>query len=53
MNSPPTEDFKTNLALRVPVSLRQKITQRAHDQGKSLNQVLVDALEESFGDDAA
>ena len=48
MNSPPTEDFKVTVALRVPISIRQKITQRAHDEHKSLNQVVVEALEESF-----
>jgi predicted HicB family RNase H-like nuclease len=53
MNSPPTEDFKVNFQVRLPVSLRQKITTRAHDENKSLNAVVVEALEESFDDEPA
>lgn len=53
MNSPPTEDYRTTVSLRIPISLRTKITKRAHDFNKSLNQVMIEALEESFDDDAA
>lgn len=53
MNAPLTGEVRTAIALRVPIELRERITARAAAEQKSLNQVMIEALEESFGDDDA
>jgi len=45
------DELRTSFALRIPIWVREKITERAVHERKSLNQVVVEVLEDAFGVD--
>ena len=42
------DELRTSFALRIPIWVREKITERATHERKSLNAVVVEILEDAF-----
>src|SRR6185295_896587 len=45
-----TSSGKGDVLLRMPPELKEKLSQRAHERKRTLNQLVVETLEERFGD---